>query len=80
MEELDVENCQEIDNRVLEISLSTQRTMKVFSGYTKVDPNEFMVKHKEAVKRGGEYEEIQEYVCGKLTFIHSYWKNQYNTT
>ena len=80
MEELDVENCPEIDNRVLEKSLSTQRTMKVFCGYTKVDPYEFMVKHKEAVKRGGEYEEIQEYVCGKLTFIHSYWKNQYNTT
>ena len=72
MEELGVKKCPEIDNRVLEKALSTERTMKVLCGYTKVDPYEFMANHQEAVKRGGEYEELQQYVCGKLTFIHSY--------
>ena len=72
MEELGVENCPEIDNRVLEKALSTQRQMKVWCGYTKVDPYEFMASHKDAIKIASKYPEFQRYACGKLLFIHTY--------
>ena len=64
---LDVDECTQIGNQMIETAFSTQRTIEIFCKKTNVNPNEFKLRHNETV-----YEKIRrdsfKYVCKQITF------------
>ena len=70
---MDVDECTQIDNQMLETAFATQQTMAIICRKTNVNPYEFELRHKEIViyknkRRENFYYDAFKYVCKQFTF------------